>query len=290
MCDLKSMLGADRATLFIGAHNGLTAKLGAEAGFDAIWASGFEMASSLGLPDANIMSPSEAVRICRNIAESVTIPVLVDMDSGYGEHSQVYYYVKDFARAGVHGVCIEDKCFPKDNSYSRRHQKLSPLDVVRAKLRAAHLARPSERFCIVARTEAFIAGAGLPEALRRADAFAEEGADAVVIHSRRNDCSEIHAFLEAWRGNVPVLVIPTSYPDTSVREFTSMGAKGVVYANQGMRAAVAAVRATYKTILDQGRSASVEDKIASIEELFVLQGYQRLDQLDREVRREGKTK
>jgi len=278
--DLIAALGGHKPTIFIGAHGGLSARLGEQAGFDAIWASGFEIASAIGLPDASVISPSEIVRASANIASSISIPILVDMDSGYGDHTQVYFYTKDFVRAGVQGICIEDKRYPKHNSFVQREQRLESIEGMVQKLRAAQIARDGKRFCIVARTEAFVAGAGLQEALERADAYARCGADAIVVQSRRSDAEEVSAFMQQWTAQVPVIVIPTSYPSVTVDELAAMGIRGVIFANQGLRAAVCAIRQTYKAILSSGSSAAVESQLATMKEMFSLQGYDELDTLD----------
>jgi phosphoenolpyruvate phosphomutase len=207
---LKQCIKSDEITIMVGAHNGLTAKLGEEAGFDAIWASGFEIASSLGYPDSNIVASSEIVRVCANITKSVSAPVLVDMDSGYGSYTQTYYYIRELARAGVQGVCIEDKLFPKNNSYSQRSQSLEPVADACAKIKASLFGRPSEEFCVIARTEALVAGEGLEQALARATAYSEVGADAIVVQSKCSDPGEIQGFCSQWSEAVPVIAIPTS--------------------------------------------------------------------------------
>lgn len=275
----RSIFKKHRPVRFIGAHNGLTARLGQRAGFDAIWASGLEITASLGLPDANVVSPSEIARACSNIASTVSIPVLVDMDSGYGNASQVYYYVRELARAGVHGVSIEDKPFPKSNSFSKRPQRLESKPSFIDKINAALDARPSATFWIVARTEAFVAGRSLAEAVDRAEAYADSGADAVLVQSRKRDTSEIASFCAAWQRPIPIIAIPTKYYHAKASELHALGVGGVIYANQGLRASIAAIQNAYASIVATGSSADIESSIASLEDVFELQGDADIDRL-----------
>ncbi len=274
-----------RCARIIGAHSPLGAKLGARAGFDAIWASGLEISASLGVPDANIVSASEVCRISSGIAAATDLPVMVDMDSGYGEPQQVFYAVRDFVRAGVKAVCIEDKPFPKSNSFSKRRQTLQATDDFVAKLQAAAMAREKRDFWIVARAEGFVVGEGVADVLARARAYVDAGADAVVVQSRRKDAQEIEAFCSRWRRPQPIIAIPTSYPATGADTLYQIGVRGVIYANHGLRASIRAMQTTFATILEEGSSAGVEASLASLNEVFDLQGDEMIDHLEKRATR-----
>lgn len=279
MIGFARLFSGSRCARIIGAHNALGARLGERAGFDAVWASGLEISASLGVPDANIVSASEVCRISAGLAAATKLPVMVDMDSGYGEPQQVYYAVKDFVRSGVKAVCIEDKPFPKSNSFSKREQTLQDTPDFVAKLQAAVMARGKRDFWIVARAEGFVVGASLSDVLARARAYADAGADAIVIQSRQRTATEIKAFSDRWRRPQPLIVIPTSYPATSVETLYQIGVRGVIYANHGLRASIRAMQKTFASILEDGSSAEVESSLASLEEIFELQGDDIIDQL-----------
>ncbi len=210
---------------------------------------------------------------------------MVDMDSGYGEPQQVFYAVRDFVRAGVKAVCIEDKPFPKSNSFSKRRQTLQATDDFVAKLQAAAMAREKRDFWIVARAEGFVVGEGVADVLARARAYVDAGADAVVVQSRRKDAQEIEAFCSRWRRPQPIIAIPTSYPATGADTLYQIGVRGVIYANHGLRASIRAMQTTFATILEEGSSAGVEASLASLNEVFDLQGDEMIDHLEKRATR-----
>lgn len=287
---LAQPFGRKKCVRLIGAHNALGAQLGEKFGFDAIWASGLEMSASLGIPDANILSPSDVARMCGEMARSTALPVLVDMDCGYGEPHQTYFGVRDLARAGVAGVCIEDKLFPKANSFSDRSQTLQSIDGFCRTISAALEARPHPRFWIVARTEAFIAQRPLKEVLTRAAAYVAAGADAVVVQSRKTNASEVRRFCGAWSRPQPVIAIPTSYPSASISDLQALGVRGVIYANHGIRASIQAISEVYAAIMQHGRTQEVEHRLATVRQVFDLQEDAIVSRLAsiRPVRRKGR--
>src|SRR5439155_22284778 len=168
-------------------------------------------------------------------------------------------------------VVIEDKTFPKDSSLRPGgRQVLVPVREFQGKIEAA---RFSDGPLVVARTEALIAGLGRAEALRRGVAYAEAGADAVLIHSKENTPNEILEFARAWPGQVPLVLVPTAYPQLSFAEIAALGKVGlIICANHAIRAAVAAMRATFAQILAEGGIAGVEGGIATVADIFALQG------------------
>ncbi|KPI01692.1 Phosphoenolpyruvate mutase [Actinobacteria bacterium OK074] len=254
-----------------GAHNPLTAQLVEQAGFDVVWASGLEIAASLGVPDANILSMNECLAVARAMVEKVSVPVLADCDSGFGGIGNVVHMVRSYEAAGVQGVCIEDKTFPKLNSFVAGNQALVPIEDFAGKIAAAVATRVSEEFVIVARIEAFISGYGLDEALRRAEAYELAGADALLIHSKLKTPDEIYSFCSAYAGDLPIVVVPTTYNSVTMEELRAAGASLAIYANQGLRGAITSIRQIFDSILAEGTAAPVEGQLAPLGEVFQYQ-------------------
>src|SRR6478672_11155833 len=191
----RTLLGGPGIVLAAGAHDALSAKLAEAAGFDAIWASGFGISAVQAVPDANILTLTETLEAVRRIVDAVDIPVIADCDNGYGNAINVMRTAAEFERAGAAGICIEDNEFPKRCSfYAGVRRELVPVGEHARKIQAAPSARRNDSFLVIARTEALIAGLGMEEALRRARAYAEAGADAVLVHSKSRDFGELRAF------------------------------------------------------------------------------------------------
>jgi phosphoenolpyruvate phosphomutase len=255
-----------------GAHNALGARLAQRAGFDAIWSSGLEISASHAVPDANILSMSELLLTARGMVDAVTAPVIADCDTGFGNVNNVIHMVRRFEGAGVAAVCIEDKRFPKVNSFVAGRHDLSSIAEFAGKIMAAKSTQRDPDFMVLARVEALIAGAGMEEALRRAEAYAEAGADAVLIHSKSPLPNEILEFMRRWSGRAPVVVVPTTYYGVSGRELEEAGVKMAIYANHGLRASVAAMEQVFAEILAHDSSREVEARIAPLAQIFELQG------------------
>lgn len=255
-----------------GAHNALGAKLAERAGFDGVWSSGLEISTSYGVPDANILTMSEYLAAAQSMADAVDIPIVADCDTGYGNSNNVIHVVHKFEAAGIAAVCIEDKHFPKVNSFIPGRQELAPIAEFVGKIMAAKNAQRSEDFMVIARVEALIAGWGLEEALKRAHAYADAGADAILIHNKTRSPQPIIEFIRAWDFRAPLVVVPTTYYTLTARELEELGVKMVIYANHGIRAAIRAMEETLAEILQAGTTATVEPKIAPMKLVFELQG------------------
>jgi phosphoenolpyruvate phosphomutase len=266
---LKALLRNKRSIL-MEAHNGISAKIVQEAGFCGIWASGFTMASSLGLRDANEASWTQILNNVELIADAADLPVLVDGDTGFGNFNNVRRLVRKLEQRGIAGVCLEDKSFPKANSFSAAHHKLVPIAEFVGKIRAALDHRVDHDFCVVARTEALIGGRPLAEALERAEAYREAGADAIVIHSKRSDAAEVMEFSKKWGCRAPLLAIPTTYPTTSIESLYRAGVTTVVWANHIFRGAVSAMRRIARQVHDQESVAAIGNDIASVDDILNL--------------------
>lgn len=269
---LRDALHAPRLARAMGAHSPLSARLAEEAGFDVIWSSGLEISATAGMPDANILTMSECLDVAAAMASAVRTPVLADCDSGYGNVTNVRHMIHQYEARGIAGVCIEDKQFPKLNSFVEGTQDLVPVWDFAAKIAAAVAARRDPDFVVVARLEALIAGLPMAEALLRARAYEEAGADALLIHSKRSEPDEIFEFVDRYDGELPVVVVPTTYARVTVADLTERGIAMAIYANQGLRSSVRAVRDTLRRIIEDGTTHHVEDDIAPLKEIFDLQG------------------
>jgi phosphonopyruvate hydrolase len=278
---LRAKLNVRKPAIAMAAHNPLAAKLAANAGFDAIWGSGFELSASYALPDANILSMDTHLDMMRAIGEVQDIPVIADIDTGFGNAVNVAYVVPRYVAAGVAAIVIEDKTFPKDSSLrAGGRQELVPVGEFQGKVAAAKSAAGDA--LVVARTEALIAGLGEDEALRRGAAYVEAGADAVLIHSKQKTPDEILSFCKAWPGQVPLVLVPTSYPQLSFADVAALGKVGlIICGNHAIRAAVAAMRSTFARIIAEGGIAGVEREIASVADVFALQGDARMREIEK---------
>ena len=221
---LRGLLHAPALSFIMEAHNGLSAKIVEEAGFEGIWASGLSMSAALGVRDNNEASWTQVLEMLEFMADATTIPILVDGDTGYGNFNNVRRLVRKLCQRGIGGVCIEDKLFPKTNSFIGENQPLADVDEFCGRIKAGKDSQSDDDFQIVARVEALIAGWGMDEALRRAEAYHRAGADAVLIHSKKETADEITGFCESWGGRAPVVIVPTMYHRTPTQTFRDAGA------------------------------------------------------------------
>lgn len=270
--DLRELFRSKKIVRIVGAHHGLGAKLIERNGFDGIWASGLEISTSYAVPDANILTMTEYLHAGSVMNDAVSIPVICDCDTGYGNSSNVQHMIKKYEAAGIAAAVIEDKIFPKVNSFVPGRQDLASIEEFMGKIEAAKKTQKNPDFMVFARVEALIAGWGLEEALRRAYAYAEAGADGIVIHSKAKTPDEIFEFASNWKSPIPLVVIPTTFYGTTADTFAKRGFKMVIYANQGLRASMKAMDETFKSIHDTGSTALVEKKISSMKEVFEIQG------------------
>lgn len=241
------------------------------SGADGVWASGLEISASRCVPDTSIVTMTEHLDAARSMCFATVLPVVADCDTGYGNAANVAHAVSRFEAAGVAGICIEDKRFPKRNSFAGGRQELVGVDEFADKIRAGKKAQQDESFVLIARVEALIAGGSREQALERAHAYAAAGADAVLIHSKSRTPDDVAAVARAWDRQVPLVVVPTTYSKISAEELEALGVKVVIYANQGLRSALRAMEETYAEILRTGSTESVEPKIWPLESIFELQ-------------------
>ena len=285
--ELRELFQKEGVIRIVGAHDGLTAKLVERAGFDGVWASGLEISASHGVPDANILTMTQCLEAASIMNDAVTIPVVADCDTGFGNSNNVIFMVRKYEAAGIAAVTIEDKLFPKVNSYIPGRQDLAPMAEFVGKILAAKNAQQTEDFMVIARIEALIAGWGQEEALKRAHAYVGAGADAIVIHSKSNVPDEIVGFANAWDNRAPLIIIPTSYPVLTSEELEKLGIKMVIYANQGLRASIRAISEVLAEIRRTGRLDTINNRIVPMSEVFDLQGMTQMKEGEKLYLRSG---
>lgn len=267
-----------------GAFDAMSAKLVEINGFDAIWAGSFAISATHALPDASILTMTEFLHVATNMVDSCKIPIIADCDTGFGGPSNVGHMVKKYEKAGIAAVCIEDKVFPKQNSLLEEgtQELLSEKDFV-AKLIAAKDAKESEDFIVIARVEALIAGLGIAEALKRAKAYENAGADAILIHSKKKTPDEIFEFCDKWDGSIPLIVVPTSYPNVTIDELIKHKIKMVIYANQTLRAAYSAMSKLLGDISKAKSLSQIKFPMSTMEDIFHLQEMYNIKKKEKEI-------
>jgi phosphoenolpyruvate phosphomutase len=255
-------------------HSPISALLAEEAGFDGLWASGFELSALYGLPDMSLVTMTQHLEMLRCIVGRSSLPVVADIDTGFGNALNVIHAIREYERTGAAAVVIEDKTFPKVTSLAAAgRQELARPEEFQGKIEAAVATRRDPDFLVIARTEALIAGQGEAEALRRAAAYEEAGADMILIHSRSKTPDEVESFVRAWGGRVPIAVVPTAYPEMNAPRIRALKKIGmVIYGNHAIRAAVTAMQDVFAAIIADQGIHSVQDRIVSVEEIFRLQG------------------
>ena len=267
----KTLLRSGETSFILEAHNGLSARIVEEAGFEGIWGSGLAISAAMGVRDCNEASWTQVLEVVEMMSDATSIPLLLDADTGYGNFNNVRRLVRKLEQRGVAAACIEDKLFPKTNSFIGERQALAEVPEFVGKIKAAKDTQEDPDFCIVARVEAFIAGWGLGEALRRAEAYHEAGADAILIHSKKETAEEILAFMAEWGDRAPVVIVPTMYYSTPTEELQAAGASLIIWANHLVRASLTSMQATARRIHEDRSLQAVEPKVASVKEIFRLQ-------------------
>ena len=282
---MRALLQGDALEFLLEAHSGVSARIAEEAGFRGIWASGLAISAQCGVRDSNELSWTQVLEIVELMADATEIPILVDGDGGHGDFNNVRRLVRKLEQRGAAGICIEDKVFPKTNSFIHgARQALVSTEEFCGKLRAARDSALDASFCIVARTEALIAGFGLDAALARAEAYRQAGADAVLVHSARSDADEILAFAREWAGRLPLAIVPTTYARTPTEVFRRAGVRLVIWANPLLRASVAAMQSAARRLRASASLADLEPQIAPLREIFRLQDADELLAAERRYR------
>lgn len=207
-------------------------------------------------------------------AGAVRLPIIADIDTGFGNAINVVHAIREYERAGAAAVVIEDKQFPKVTSLiDGGRQELVRIAEFQGKIAAAVDTRADADFVVIARTEALIAGQGVPAALERAAAYVEAGADLILVHSKSKSPDEILDFVERWDGRRPIVLVPTSYPDLTVARMSETRKIAIaIWGNHAIRASVKAMRETFARIRRDGGIHTSESAISTVGEIFDLQG------------------
>ena len=207
------------------------------------------------------------------MADATSIPILLDGDTGYGNFNNVRRLVRKLEQRGIAAVCIEDKLYPKTNSFiDGEKQELAEIDEFCSRIKAGKDAQADDDFAINTRVEAFIAGWGLGEALRRAEAYHQAGSDGILIHSALSTATEVLAFKHEWAERCPVVIVPTKYYATPTDVFRQAGFSIAIWANHILRAAMTAMKDCARTLVYEQNLRSVEEDIEPVAEIFRLQG------------------
>ncbi len=282
------MLGSSATEFILEAHNGLSARIVEEAGFKGIWGSGLALSAQNAVRDNNELSWTQVVAQLEFMTDVTDIPILLDGDTGYGDFNNMRRLVRKLGQIGVAGVCIEDKLFPKTNSFIQGEaQPLEDIQTFCGKIQAGKDSQTDDDFCIVARVEAFIAGWGLDEALKRAEAYHQAGADAILIHSKHSQPDEVLEFAAEWANRCPLVLVPTKYYATPTEVFEQAGISLVIWANHMIRTCITAMQSTATNIKDTRSLVESEGRIATVSEIFRLQGADELLEAEKRYARGG---
>ncbi len=286
---MDALLRRERLATVVGVYDGLSALMASQHAFDALWLSGLGISAALGLPDASIASSSDFLAAARTVCRSTDLPVVADADSGFGDVNTVLHVLAEYERAGVAAVCIEDKRFPKRNSFSPDdvHSLADPAQFA-ATISAAKSACNPRSPILIARLESLVVGAGVDDALKRAELYVRAGADALLVHSSASEADEVFQFSRSVdRGciDVPLLVVPTSYAHVRHDALERAGFSAIVYANQIVRSFVAATQQMLSVLVRSDSPIVVEDRLASVSSLLSLIGSDAIAQQDRDHER-----
>lgn len=242
--------------------------------FDAMWLSSLCDSTAKGKPDIELVDMSSRMRTIDDVMEVTTKPIILDGDTG-GLVEHFIYNVRTLERMGVSAVIIEDKTGLKKNSLfgTEVEQTQDSIENFCHKIRAGKNAQRTEEFMIIARIESLILEKGQEDALKRAFAYTDAGADAIMIHSRKKSAEEVFAFCDAFRKKdreTPVVAVPTSYNSVTEAELAEHGVSLVIYANQLTRSAFPAMQDTAMEILKNHRALEADAKLMPFQKIISL--------------------
>ena len=280
---LRRLLKAKPIIRFLDIHNALSGLIveniectvdGENTSFDGMWASSLTDATAKGKPDIEAVDVSSRTNTLNEILEVTTKPIIYDADTG-GRLEHFQFTVRTLERMGVSAAIIEDKKGLKKNSLFGNDvlQSQEDIEVFSAKIAAGKAVQVTEDFMIISRIESLILEKGMDDALERAGAFLNAGADGIMIHSRQGEPDEILEFCDRYRGiadRKTLVVVPTSYNAIRESELQAAGVDVVIYANHLLRSAYPAMRQTAQSILQNGRSLEADSNLLSIKEILSL--------------------
>ena len=281
---LKTLLGLKPTLRIMEAHNGLTGLIvedtkvekenGEIASFDGMWVSSLCDSTAKGKPDIELVDNTSRLNTISEIMEVTTKPIILDGDTGgLVEHFQ--FFVKTLERIGVSAVIIEDKVGLKKNSLfgTEVEQTQAEIPDFCEKIRAGKAALTTDAFMIVARIESLILEQGMEDAIKRARAYVNAGADGIMIHSRKKSPDEIFEFVRIFRSEdtvTPIIVVPTTFNAVTEEEWAEHGVNIVIYANQLIRSAFPAMKETAESILKNSRCKEADDNCMPIKQILTL--------------------
>ena len=280
---LRKLINMKGLVTAMEAHSGITGLIvekttvlqdGKTYQFDAMWVSSLCDSTAKGKPDIELVDMTSRFRTIDDIMEVTTKPIIFDGDTG-GLAEHFVYTVRSLERMGVSMIIIEDKTGLKKNSLfgTEVKQTQDSIEHFCEKIRAGKHAQKTKEFMICARIESLILEQGMDDALTRAFAYVEAGADAIMIHSRKKDPAEIFEFIQKFREKnttTPIVVVPTSFNTVTEQEFKDRGVNVVIYANQLTRTGFPAMQDAARTILENHRAKECDDKCMSIKEIITL--------------------
>lgn len=280
---LRQLLAISPTVKVIEAHDGLTGLIAEKTvvdhngrldQFDGMWVSSLCDSTERGKPDIELVDMSARLRTVDDIMEVTTKPIILDGDTG-GLTEHFVYNVRTLGRMGVSAVIIEDKTGLKKNSLfgTEVKQTQAPIEDFCAKISAGKKVQLTDDFMIIARIESLILERGMEDALTRAFAFRDAGADGIMIHSRKKDPAEIYEFCDRFRekdATTPIVVVPTSFNGATEEELASHGINIVIYANQLIRAAFPAMQETARGILRAHRALEVDEQLLPFKDIIRL--------------------
>jgi len=278
---LRRLLDAKPLVRILEAHSGLSGLIventsaqrdGRMVEFDGMWSSSLTDSTSRGKPDIEAVDITSRLQTINDIFEVTTKPLVFDADTG-GIPEHFSFTVRSLERLGVSAVIIEDKEGLKRHSLFGTDvaQTQSSIEDFCARISIGKRAQITDDFMVIARIESLILDQGVDDAVRRAEAYVDAGADAVMIHSRRREPDEVFEFCERAATvipRVPIVAVPTSYNTVTEDELSAAGVRLVIYANHLLRAAYPAMQSVAASILRHSRSAEVDDQIASINDVL----------------------
>jgi phosphoenolpyruvate phosphomutase len=273
---MDELLSSSNTEFLMECHSGLSAIIAERAGFKGLWASGLSISAMHGYRDNNELSWSHVLNTIDFITDSVQIPLLVDGDTGYGDFNNVNKFVKRLVKVGAAGICLEDKLFPKSNSFAEIDNSLIDKNVFAGKICAAKDGANSDDFTVVARCESFISGLDLNDALTRCELYRRAGADAILIHSKMNTAIEVLSFAKEWGNRCPLIIVPTTYASTNTEVFQQNKISMVIWANHLLRASVKSMQNVAEKIYANSSVSCIENEIASINDIFEIQNMNEL--------------
>jgi phosphoenolpyruvate phosphomutase len=261
---LKEALKKKEKLVVVSANDAITTKLVEEFGFDGIWVSSFESSANLGLVDNETINLSDMINIVRPIVNSTDLPVIVDIDTGYGDIEQAVRAAKELEKVGVSAICIEDNLFPKSNSLWGGTKPLYDITKFGNKIKA--IKESTNNLLVIARTEALIRNKGMEEAITRAEYYADCGSDMILIHSREPSGEEALLIPNLWNKKSPLIIIPSKFPQITNKELFNAGYSIVIYANQTMRAKIHGIKQALKVLKTEQNAKALDNYICSLDD------------------------